>query len=59
MPPTSDDDEHRLVALTTLVARARSAVVRDSYRREIELVPDAEAPGRLIGALGRLLTGCV
>jgi hypothetical protein len=32
-------------------------VVRDSYRRELELVPDAEAPGRLVGALRRLLTG--
>ena len=57
VPPVTDADEDRLVALTTLVARARSAVVRDAYRREIELVPDAEAPGRLIGALGRLLTG--
>lgn len=53
----AEADEDRLVALSTLVARARSPVVRDSYRRELELVPDAEAPGRLIGALGRLLTG--
>ena len=31
--------------------------MRDSYRREIELVPDSEAPGRVVGALARLLTG--
>jgi hypothetical protein len=57
VPALSKADEDRLVALTVLVARARSAVVRDPYRREIELIPDAEAPGRLVGALGRLLTG--
>lgn len=57
LPPVDGGDEDRLVALSTLVARARSAVIRDSYRRELELVPDAEAPGRLIGALGRMLTG--
>lgn len=57
VPPLTKADEDRLVALTVLVARARSAVVRDPYRREVELIPDAEAPGRLVGALGRLLTG--
>jgi hypothetical protein len=57
VPPLAKADEDRLVALTVLVARARSAVVRDPYRREVELIPDAEAPGRLVGALGRLLTG--
>ena len=57
VPAVTKADEDRLVALTTLVARARSPVVRDSYRRELELVPDAEAPGRLIGVLARLLTG--
>ena len=31
--------------------------MRDSYRREIELVPDSEAPGRIVGALARMLTG--
>jgi IclR-like helix-turn-helix domain-containing protein len=57
-PPTlTDSDTERLIALATLVARARSPVVRDPYRRELELVPDSEAPGRIVGALGRLLTG--
>lgn len=56
-PPLSDRDVERLVALAELVAHARSPVVRDNYRREIELVPDSEAPGRIVGALARLLTG--
>jgi hypothetical protein len=56
-PPLADADVDRLVALAELVAHARSPVIRDSYRREIELVPDSEAPGRIIGALARLLTG--
>jgi hypothetical protein len=47
----------RLVDLADLVSRARSTVIRDSYRREIELVPDSEAPGRVVGALARVLTG--
>ena len=32
--------------LVELVACARSPIVLDGYRREIELVPDSEAPGR-------------
>jgi len=31
--------------------------VRDNHGREIDLVPDSEAPGRIVGALARLLTG--
>jgi hypothetical protein len=56
-PSLSPADSERLVDLAELVSRARSPVVRDSYRREIELVPDSEAPGRIVGALARLLTG--
>ena len=56
-PALSTADTERLVSLAVLVSRARSPVVRDSYRREIELVPDSEAPGRVVGALARLLTG--
>jgi hypothetical protein len=47
----------QLVALATLVVRARSAVERDNYSREIELVPGSEAPTRLIVALSLLLGG--
>jgi hypothetical protein len=53
----SDAEEDRLIALATFVVRARSAVERDSYSREIELVPDAEAPTRLVVVLDRLLAG--
>jgi hypothetical protein len=47
----------QLVALATFVVRARSAVERDGYTREIELVPGAEAPTRLVIVLDRLLAG--
>ena len=44
-PPISPEDTDRLVDLAELVARARSPVVRDGYRREIELVPDCGSAG--------------
>jgi predicted transcriptional regulator len=53
----SEDEITLLVTLTTFVVRARSAVERDGYTREIELVSAAEAPGRLINVLARLLQG--
>jgi energy-coupling factor transporter ATP-binding protein EcfA2 len=51
------DEIERLVSLTTLTVKARSSVERDGYQREIELIPEAEAPTRLITVLGRLLAG--
>ena len=56
-PLTDENDTARLTALATLAVRCRSAVERDSYSREIQLVPEPEAPGRLALALSRLLTG--
>jgi hypothetical protein len=56
LPRTSEDDE-RLISLATLVVRARSAVERDGYSREIELIPGSEAPTRLVVVLARLLAG--
>jgi hypothetical protein len=53
----SDEETDQLIALSTFVVRARSAVERDGYSREIELVPGAEAPTRLIIVLDRLLAG--
>jgi hypothetical protein len=53
----TDDEESWLVALAQLVVRARSSVERDSYSREIVLVPEAEAPARLVLALRQLLFG--
>jgi hypothetical protein len=46
-----------LVALAVLATRCRSAVERDGRDREIELIPDAEAPTRLVVQLARLLAG--
>jgi hypothetical protein len=51
------DETDRLIALATFVVRGRSAVERDGYSREIELVPAAEVPTRLVIVLDRLLGG--
>jgi hypothetical protein len=51
----SPEEVDGLIQLATLVVRCRSAIERDNYSREIELVPRAEAPTRLVGVLARLL----
>jgi hypothetical protein len=53
----TDEEETWLVALAQLVVRARSVVERDSYSREIVLVPEPEAPARLVQGLRQLLFG--
>jgi len=53
----TDADRDRLVDLVNLTRLCGSAVERDGYKREIELVPDSEAPTRLIKVLDRLLAG--
>jgi hypothetical protein len=45
----------RLVAISTLAVRCRSAVERDGYTREVQLIPEPEAPARLALVLLRLL----
>jgi len=50
-------ESERLVRLATLVVSCRSAVERDGYSRDVELIPDAEAPARLVIVLERLLAG--
>lgn len=55
--PVAEAEIDRLVTLSTLVVRCRSAIERDGYSREIELVPEPEAPTRLIVVLTRLLAG--
>jgi hypothetical protein len=45
--------------LAELVARARSSVDRDAYSREIELIPQPEAPARIALVLRRMLGGLV
>jgi len=56
-PGMTDDERARLIALTTLTVRCRSSIERDSYSREIELVPGAESPGRLTRVAANLLAG--
>jgi hypothetical protein len=54
--PSTDEGE-RLVSLASLVVTCRSAVERDGYSREVELIPEAEAPTRLVVVLDLLLAG--
>lgn len=56
-PHIAAADRGRLAALASLAVRCRSAVDRDGYRREIELVPDPEAPARLACALAQFQAG--
>jgi hypothetical protein len=49
LPPV--DGQDRLVDLATIGTRCRSPVVRDSYRREIDLVPQPERVPRLLSHL--------
>lgn len=53
----SEADDERLVSLAALVVRCRSAVERDGYTRDVELIPESEAPTRLVVVLARLLAG--
>ena len=55
--PLSDDETAALLSFATFAVKARSAVERDGYTRDIELIPQAEAPTRLIVVLARLLAG--
>jgi hypothetical protein len=57
LPPIDERETAGLIALSSLVASARSAVERDSYKREIELILDTEAPARLAQTLRRLYAG--
>ncbi len=53
--PADDATTDRLVKIATLAVRCRSEVERDSYSREVTLIPEAEAPARLALVLLRLL----
>jgi hypothetical protein len=56
--PLTPSEVDQLVDLATFVVTARTAVERDGYDREVAVMPSAEAPGRIIGALSALLAGC-
>ena len=47
----------KLIAVTDFVTRARSATVRDGYRRELQYAPQAEAPTRFAKVLHSLACG--
>jgi hypothetical protein len=53
----SPEEEEWLVNLATLVVQCRTAVEREGYSRDIEVVHEPEAPARLIIVLERLLAG--
>ena len=55
--PPSNAERAGLIALSAFVARSRSAVERDGYSREVELVSDPESPARLVLTFSRLLAG--
>jgi hypothetical protein len=53
----SDDDGDALDDLAIFTARARTAVERDGYTRELLIVPQAEGPARLVKSLQQLYGG--
>jgi hypothetical protein len=53
----TDAERTRIIDLAGLAVRCRSAIERDPYTRDIELIPEPEAPGRLAGMLARVLAG--
>jgi hypothetical protein len=57
VPPLDQDVEDFLITLAVFAARCRSAVDRDGYRREIELIHEEEAPARFAKSLRYLHAG--
>ena len=55
--PLNDAEKKRIGALADIVTHARSAVIRDGYKQEIQLVPEPEAPARFAKALAQLKGG--
>ena len=56
-PSTSEEVLDRLAGVADFVTRARSGVVRDGYRRELEYAPEPEAPTRFVKVLRSLACG--
>jgi hypothetical protein len=55
----TEADNERIIEMARLATRCRSAVERDNYTRQIVLIPEPEAPGRLALALRGLLVGMI
>ena len=53
----SDELEKKLVSLALLIARLRSAVSRDGYKRNVQFMPEAEVGTRLLKQLKGLAQG--
>jgi len=53
----SENEKKRIETLAWLVAEARSQIVRNGYKREIDYIPDAELPVRIATQLAQLLIG--
>jgi hypothetical protein len=51
MPDLDEEEVERLIMLADLATRCRSSVERSGRDREVELVPQAEAPGRMQAVL--------
>ena len=56
-PTVSESQMTTLAALSDFVTRARSAVQRDGYKRELNYAPEPEGPGRFARQLFSLLRG--
>ncbi len=54
--PLTEEHKHWLSNVANFVAKGRSSVERDSYRRDIIQVHTPESPGRLAGAFGQLFS---
>lgn len=52
-----DTEQKRIIDLANIGVRCRSAIERDNHTREILLIPQPEAPGRMAGVLRRMLAG--
>jgi len=52
--PLTEDETSRLVRLAMFAARARTAVERDGYTGELQVMPQPEGPARLIKAMRRM-----
>jgi DNA-binding transcriptional ArsR family regulator len=53
----TENEKGYIITLSELVAKARSQVRREGYKREIELIPDEELPPRIATQLSQLLKG--
>jgi hypothetical protein len=55
--PLTGQERARLITLAAYTARARTPVARDGYHQEVQYLPQAEGPGRVVKVYARLLGG--